>query len=115
MIGWQVFVLKESDADGKSIISWSTGFDGLSWLDELVKQGFAQELGGSCYPNKYSCKASIILPKIVPNLPSYEGKLVIGDDYVLEGGENRAIKIDYSKIEACEPDEQLKIEVWDMS
>ena len=115
MLGWQVFVLKESDADGKSMISWSTGFDGLSWLDELVKQGLAQDLGGSGYPNKYSGKASIILPKIVPSLPNYEGKLVIGDDYVLEGGENWAININQPKIDACKPDEQLIIEVWDKS
>ena len=115
MLGWQVFVINESDVDKKSMISWSTGFDGLAWLDELVKQGLAQDLGGSGYPNKYSGKASIILPKIVPSLPSYEGKLVIGDDYVLEVGKNWEIKINQSKIDACEPDQQLTIEVWDMS
>jgi hypothetical protein len=115
MLGWQVFVLNESDAEGESLISWSTGFDGLSWLDELVKQGLAQDLGGNGYPNKYIVKASIILPKIVPSLPSYEGKLVIGDDYVLEAGKNWEIKIRQSKIDACSPDEILLIEAWDGS
>ena len=117
MLGWQVLVFKESDFDGteKSLISWTTGLGGLSWLDELVKQGLAQDLGGNGYPNKYSGQASIILPKIVPALPSYEGKFVIGDDYVLEGGENREIRINQSKIDACSPDEKLLIEAWDRS
>jgi hypothetical protein len=115
MLGWEVIVKKESDADGQSLISWATGFDGLSWLDELVKEGLAQDLGGNGYPNKYSGQASIILPKIVPSLPSYEGKVVIGDDYVLEGGENWAIKINQPKIDTCKPEELLIIEAWDGS
>jgi len=117
MLGWEVIVQKESDADrvGQSLMSWTTGFDGLSWLDELVKKGLAQDLGGNGYPNKYSGQASIILPKIVPVLPNYKGKFVIGDDYVLEGGENREIRINQSKIDACSPDEKLLIEAWDRS
>jgi len=85
MLGWEVIVKKESDADqaGQSLMSWSTGIGGLSWLDELVKQGLVQDLGGNGYPNKYSGQASIILPKIVPSLPSYEGKVVIGMDWPL--------------------------------
>jgi hypothetical protein len=115
MLGWEVIVKKESDADGQSLIIWSTGFDGLSWLDELVKEGLAQDLGGNGYPNKYSGQASIILPKIVPSLPSYQGKVVIGDDYVLKGGENWAIKINQPKIDTCKPEELLIIEAWDGS
>ena len=80
-----------------------------------MKQGLAQDLGGNGYPNKYSGQASIILPKIVPALPNYEGKFVIGDDYVLEGGENREIRINQPKIDACGPDEKLLIEAWDRS
>jgi hypothetical protein len=117
MLGWEVIVQKESDVNqaGQSLMSWTTGLGGLSWLDELVKQGLAQDLGGNGYPNKYSGHASIILPKIVPVLPNYEGKFVIGDGYVLEGGENWAIKINQPKIDACSPDEKLLIEAWDRS
>lgn len=118
MLGWQVFVNKESEADtaGQSMISWHTGLGGLPWLDELVKQGLVEELGGSGYPNKYSGQASILLPQIMPSmLLSYEGKLVIGDDYVLKGTENQSIKIDKSKIATCKPNDQLIIEIWDMS
>jgi hypothetical protein len=117
MLGWEVIVQKESDINqaGQSLMSWTTGLGGLSWLDELVKQGLAQDLGGNGYPNKYSGQASIVLPKIVPVLPNYEGKFVIGDDYVLEGGENWAIKINQPKIDTCKPEELLIIEAWDGS
>lgn len=117
MLGWQVFVNKEfeSNTAGQSMLSWEAGLDGLSWLDELVKQGLAQDLGGSGYPNKYSGLASIILPQVVPSILSCDGKLVIGDDYVLESTENGKIKINKSKIDSCKPDEQLIIEIWDMS
>ena len=117
MLGWEVVVIKESEVDDISqyLIGWTTGLGGLSWLDELVKQGLAQDLGGNGYPNKYSGQASIILPKIVPVLPNYEGKFVIGDDYILEGGENWEIRINQSKIDACSPDEKLLIEAWDRS
>jgi hypothetical protein len=117
MLGWEVIVKKESDPDGagQTLMSWSTGLGGLSWLDELVKQGLAQDMGGNGYPNKYSVQASIALPKIVPSLPSYEGNTVIGDDYILEGDENWAIKVNQSKIAACSPDETLLIEAWDLS
>jgi hypothetical protein len=117
MLGWDVIVKKESDADGagQPLASWATGIDGLAWLDELVKQRLAQDLGGNGYPNKYSGQASFILPKIVPNLPSYEGKAVMGEDYALVGGENWAIKINQSKIDACKPDDILLIEIWDAS
>lgn len=117
MLGWQVFVNKESEADtaGQSMMSWHTGLGGLSWLDELVKQGLVKDLGGSGYPNKYSGLASILLPQIMPSMPSYDGKLVIGDDYVLKGTENQSIKINKSKIATCKPNDELIIEIWDMS
>ena len=72
MLGWEVIVKKESDADGQSLIIWSTGFDGLSWLDELVKEGLAQDLGGNGYPCKYLAKAEVILPKILTSPPINE-------------------------------------------
>ena len=117
MLGWQVFVNKEFEADtaGQSMMSWITGIEGLSWLDRLVEQGLAQDLGGNGYPNKYRGKASIILPKIAPALPNYEGKVVIGDDFALKAGESWEIKVNQTKIDACSPNEILLIEAWDRS
>jgi hypothetical protein len=116
MLGWKIYITQESSADkSKSLMSWSSGIGGLDWLDQLVKDGLAQDLGGNGYPSKYSAKASVLLPKVVPVLPNYEGKFVIGDDYVLEGGEHWEIKIDQSQIDACSPDETLLIEAWDES
>ena len=115
MLGWQVIVKRGADNVGQSLASWTTGLGGLFWLDELVKQGLAQDLGGNGYPNKYSGQASIILPKLVPSLPNFEGKAVIGDGYVLDGGESWEVKINQPKIDACLPQELLLIEAWDLS
>lgn len=46
MLGWKIYITKESDADNsKSLVSWCTGIGGLDWLDQLVKDGLAQDLG----------------------------------------------------------------------
>jgi hypothetical protein len=47
----------------------------------------------------------------------YSGALNLwcGDDYVLGGGENWAIKINQPKIDSCKPDEILMVEAWDGS
>jgi hypothetical protein len=116
MLGWKIYITQESSPDkSKSLMSWSTGIGGLDWLDQLVKDGLAQDLGGNGYPSKYSAKAAVLLPRVVPALPSHEGKPVIGDDYVLEGKEHWGIVIDQSKIDACGPDEILLIDAWDES
>jgi hypothetical protein len=116
MLGWQIYITQESSPENsQSLMSWCAGIGGLDWLDQLVKDGLAQDLGGNGYPNKYSAKAAVLLPKIVPILPNNEGKFVLGDNYVLSGNEHWGIKINQSKIDACSPDEILLIEAWDES
>jgi hypothetical protein len=116
MLGWKIYITQESSADKpSSLIIWSTGISGLDWLDQLVKDGLAHDLGGNGYPNRYSAKAAVLLPKVIPALPNYEGKFVIGDDYVLVSGEHWDIKLNQSEIDACSPDETLLIEAWDES
>ena len=102
MLGWQVIISKGDD----TLCSWSTGIGGLEWLDELVKEGKAQDQGGNGYPNLYSAKAKEILTVLSEGAPKYSGPTVIGDDY---------IKIDRSKLNNCSPDDQLTIEAWDQS
>ena len=116
MLGWKIYITQESSTDkSEYLMIWSAGIGGLDWLDQLVKDGLAQDLGGNGYPDRYSAKAAVILPMVVPVLPNYEGKFVIGDDYVLAGGEHWGIKLNQSKIDACSPEETLIIEAWDES
>jgi hypothetical protein len=111
MLGWQVIISKSGD----TLCSWSTGIGGLAWLDELVKEGKAEDQGGNGYPNLYSAKAKEILTVLSEGAPKYSGPTVIGDDYIRIGGLNDAIKIDRSKLNNCSPDDQLTIEAWDQS
>ena len=116
MLGWKICITQESSTDkSEYLMIWSAGIGGLDWLDQLVKDGLAQDLGGNGYPCRYSAKAAVLLPRVVPVLPNYEGKFVIGDDYVLAGGEHWGIKLNQSKIDACSPEETLIIEAWDES
>ena len=111
MLGWQVIISKGDD----TLCSWSTGIGGLEWLDELVKEGKAEDQGGNGYPNLYSAKAKEILTVLSEGAPKYSGPTVIGDDYIRIGGLNDVIKIDRSKLNNCSPDDQLTIEAWDQS
>jgi hypothetical protein len=113
MLGWQVFVLNESDVDKKSMISWSTGFDGLDWLDELVKQGLAQDLGGSGYPSYYKAKAQVVLKALSIETPINKGQTIMDDENVLSA--DWRSKIDTSELAKLKPNQQLIIEAWDLS
>ena len=113
MLGWQISVNQEPDT---LIASWCVGIGGLDWLDELVKQGLAQDLGGNGYPCKYSAKAEVILPKIVLSPPINENaKPTLGDDYILDTKESWDIKINQDLIKSCKPSETFMIEAWDLS
>jgi hypothetical protein len=113
MLGWQVYVKQEPDT---LIASWRIGMGGLDWLDSLVKQGLAQDLGGNGYPCKYSAKAEIILPKIISSPPINENaKVTLGDDYILDTKDSWDIKMNQDQIKNCQPSEILTIEAWDLS
>lgn len=113
MLGWQVYVKQESDT---LIASWCVGLGGLDWLDGLVKQGLAQELGGNGYPCKYIAKAGIILPKIIPFLPINENAMpTLGDDYIIDTNDSWDVNIKKELAMCCKPTEILIIEAWDLS
>ena len=113
MLGWQISVNQEPDA---LIASWCVGIGGLDWLDELVKQGLAQDLGGNGYPCKYSAKAEVILPKIILSPPINENaKPTLGDDYIIDTKDSWDVKIKKELVMCCKPTEILIIEAWDLS
>jgi len=115
MLGWAVFVHRVANPDSNDlIVHWQTGVFGLEWLDQLVKDGKAQDLGGNGYPDRYTVTAGILFPLIATGLPAHSSPLVIGDDYVLPQGWNGSIvwKQDPAR---CKPDDVLFLEAWDQS
>lgn len=113
MLGWEVFVTRQgSDV---SVANWKTSVFGLKWLDQLVEEHRAVALGGNGYPNRYSVAARVLLPIITQTLPINASPLVIGEDYVMPAGWSGVAEFHAKNVAACQPDEQLLVEVWDQS
>ena len=104
------------DAKSDDLIAhWRTGMSGTNWLDQLVKEGHASDLGGDGYPCKYSVTAGVLLPILTSGLPTNNSPLVIGDDYVLPENWSDEITWNREVTLACQPSELLTIEAWDQS
>lgn len=97
------------------LVSWLVGgFDGLVWIDDLVKGGKATALGGNGYPLRYTALAQHLLPKIAGGIPSRTGGPILGEDYFLPAGwiGDPSIK---QNLAECPPDQLLLINAWDQS
>ncbi len=114
MLGWEVFVYRSATPD-ICIARWMTGMFGLSWIDQLVKDHRALDLGGDGYPRKFGVTAGVLLPIIKAGLPANDSPLVIGDDYVLPEGWSGEVKWNQQEVLACQGGDQLVIEAWDQS
>ena len=114
MLGWEVFVYRPISPD-VFIARWMTGVFGLKWLDQLVMNNKAIDLGGNGYPNKYAVAAGVLLPMIKAGLPANDSPLVIGEDYVLPAGWSGDIVWNHQEVLACQGSDQLLLEVWDQS
>ena len=115
MLGWEVYVFRSVEAKRENlVVRWQTGVFGLDWLDDLVKQGHAADLGGNGYPSKYTVVAHLLFSTISNGLPVNNSPLVIGDDYVLPEGWNGEI-VWAQKQSSCNPSDTLFLEVWDQS
>ena len=120
MLGWEVFVFRQgeealSHPGRKPLASWQTGFRGLAWLDFLVEQQRAVDLGGNGYPMRFSIAAKVLFPLLASGPPANDSPPVLGDDYFLPEGWNSAMKLDLRRVAEIPPDEQLIVEAWDQS
>lgn len=125
MLGWFFVVFRQRDGgaspasasapEGKRVAAWQTGLDGPKWIDALVKQGRALNLGGNGYPYRYTATAKDLLPTIAAGPPEARAVWVAGPQDVLGEGWDGATAVDQSESADCHPDEWLLIEVWDES
>lgn len=125
MLGWHVSVFRQRDGGalpalatsprGSRLALWQADVDGFRWLDELIKEGRAIDLGGQGYPMRLTAPANVLIPRIVGNPPRSRGTWVYGAaDVVTEEWAGRTM-IDHSLIAACLPTEWLLVEAWDES
>ena len=122
MLGFDIEIYKFTDAmditsnkiDKPILARWSSGgFRGLDWIENLVSEAKAEDLGGNGYPLYYKAKAQFILEALALDVPKNKGQTIIGDDYVMPS--DWRSEIDTSKIAKCDPDQQLIVEAWDLS
>jgi len=122
MLGFDIEIYKFTDGmditslkiDKPILARWSSGgFRGLDWIENLVSEAKAEDLGGNGYPLYYKAKAQFILEALALDAPKNKGQTIIGDDYVMQS--DWRSEIDTSKIAKCDPDQQLIVEAWDLS
>ena len=115
MLGWEVFAFRNSNAKRENlIVHWMTSVFGLDWLDQLVKEGRATDLGGNGYPNRYEISVGVLVPLLSKGLPANSSPLVIGDDYVLPEGWSGSVTWRQDPA-TCRASDTLFLEVWDQS
>jgi hypothetical protein len=125
MTGWCIGVYRQEDGGsspatkqsptGKRLAVWQTGWSGCDWLDELVKEGKAVDLGGNGYPNHYTATAEYLVPKLIAG-PPLANSIWNRDegDIVDERWEGKTV-VDAIEARQCKFDEWLVIEAWDES
>ena len=111
MLGFHISVYQQTDKGtspatltspkGKRLAEWETGLSGLDWIDELVKDGKAIDLGVFGLLGGYTATAEHLIPRIVEHPP---GAL----EWQWRTGVDRAALAD------CRPDEWLLVEAWDL-
>jgi hypothetical protein len=124
MLGWNISVYKleqgavratTKSPTGVRLAVWQTGLDGLDWIDELVKDGKAMNLGGNGYPCRFTATAEHLIPHFVNGSPEAHSTLSFeGSGILMEGWKNKTA-IDQTAIAACRPDEWLLLMAWDES
>jgi hypothetical protein len=125
MLGWHISVFRQASggsapasADserGTRLAVWQTGLWGIGWLQELVKQGHAVDLGGTGYPCRYTAQAAHLTPRLIDGPPEANARWVSEPhDILLPHWEGKTV-IDRTAIDACRPDEWLLVVAWDES
>lgn len=120
VLGFGFLVIRQSEAEvsyenRSPFAEWDAGLGGTDWIDRLVAQGKAIDLGGNGYPLKYAAAASTLIEVLRNGPPKHQGPPVVGDDYFLSGGWVGNPRIDLKALEALDPGEILLVEAWDLS
>jgi len=125
MLGWHISIYRQSDGgespatfgsqQGARLAVWQTGLGGLDWLQELVKEGKAIDLGGNGYPSQYTAPARELLPHISVHPPGAREHWLSEPGDVLTAKWAGKTVIDTTAVAQCRPDEWLIVEAWDES
>jgi hypothetical protein len=122
MLGWEIIVTRQDNTaskaginEGTLLATWMAGLGGTKWLDHLVANGQATDLGGDGYPLRWLVSAGVLRSVLAKGLPKATNPMVIGDDYVMPRGWTQVKVFKQELLASLEPDEVLKVEAWDQS
>ncbi|WP_449427213.1 hypothetical protein [Rhodanobacter umsongensis] len=122
MLGWWIIISSQTpqerdNAVDKSAIlaTWEASVGGKEWIDALVRDGKATQLLFDGYPCRFIAAAKHIFPLIQHGPPQHTAPVVIGDDYVSEGGWSAKATIHRDRMAACPEEKTLTIDAWDQS
>jgi hypothetical protein len=125
MLGWHISVYRQiSNRDspakfgaehGQRLAAWQTGYSGLDWLEQLVRQKSVIGLGGNGYPVEFTAQLHVIRSAILGGPPNANPVWGFDDgDILLEGWLGKTT-IDQDAILSCDPGEWLLVQAWDES
>lgn len=122
MLGWWILIQRRvpdgQDDTGTrevTVATWTVGLGGLDWLNDLVVEGRAVDLGGNGYPDRYTITAGELRKVISAGPPRPKGPDVIGDDYFRPGNWIGRAEVNRAELDACPEQEILEVEAWDES
>jgi len=125
MLGWNISVFTQADGgssparndskEGTRLAVWQTGLSGLSWIDDLVNDGHAHNLGGIGYPNRYTAQAKYLIPRIAAGPPDAHAVWASSPEDILGPKWEGKTMIDRAVMNRCTADEWLVVVAWDES
>ena len=124
-LGWNISVHRQENGgqapapfgapQGQRLAVWQTGLGGLRWLEALVSQGLAIDLGGNGYPSEYTVEAADVIPLLRGKPPEARERWVSDAHDVLGADWLGRTTTFQEAIAACSTDEWLIVRAWDES
>jgi hypothetical protein len=126
MMGWHISVYRQkgggdwpatpTSLEGERLAVWQGGWNGLDWIDELVKAGQAIDLGGNGYPSYYTATAGTLIPLVIEKTPpDARATWAHGPNDILTEKWAGKTVTDPAAAARCHPEEWLLVRVWDES
>ncbi len=121
MLGWDIIIFREGGTgawnDPGRVVSWQAGFNGMDWLETMVKEGRAESLptDNPGYPYRFAALWKELLPELLRQPTPYDGPPVIGEDYFMPRGWKGELRINREALALCQPEDRMLINVWDQS
>jgi hypothetical protein len=125
MLGWHISVYRQTstrdspakfgEEHGQRLAVWQTGFSGLDWLEQLVRDKRAIGLGGNGYPVEFTAPAEAIRSVILGGPPKANTVWGYDDGDILMEGWMGKTTIDHDAFLSCDAEEWLLVQAWDES